>query len=69
MFSTQDSYRAIIDQNLESPNNNFDLSIFIKKAFMKKPEVTQKITNFEAFQAKILKSDLDPTCNFDSLGN
>ena len=69
MFSTQDSYRAIIDQNLASPNNQFDLSLFIKRAFLQKPNEKEKITNFDGFKRRVLSSDLDVACNYDSLGN
>ena len=37
MFTTQDSYKAIIDQNLMSPNNKFNLSLFMKLALMRRP--------------------------------
>jgi len=49
MFSTQEQYDAIIDKNLESLNNQFDLSLFTKKALLKKLDVASKVTNLQTF--------------------
>jgi hypothetical protein len=54
---------------LDSPNNQVDLSIYIKKALLHKPEGMKNIVNIEALQDKLLKSNLDKACNYDSLGN
>ena len=37
MLSTKDTYNEIIDQNLKSPNNDHDLSVFTKDAMLSKP--------------------------------
>jgi hypothetical protein len=34
-FSSTDSYQKVIEQNLNSENNNFDLTQFTKKALFK----------------------------------
>lgn len=36
---------------------------------MHKPEESKNIVNFEAFKSRVLKTDLDLSCNFNSLGN
>jgi hypothetical protein len=49
-----------------SPNNKFNLSLFMKMALMRRPKEAQYIDDYEAFKTKMLKSDLDIACNFDS---